>query len=139
MLAIVTATTGSGQVGWRSGFQGENPTTDAGLQGAARMLGLSSFRRRFSTGCDKTHVQAQPGPLASIASKPLSMEDMMASEDYWKDKRIGRRQVLFAWAIVVLLAAGAQFADMAYRANALGVGTDRAAATAAEENEVAAP
>lgn len=63
----------------------------------------------------------------------------MASEDYWKDKRIGRRQVLFAWAIVVLLAAGAQFADMAYRANALGVGTDRAAATAAEENEVAAP
>jgi len=66
----------------------------------------------------------------------------MVSEQYWKDKRIGRRQVLIAWAIVILLAAGAQtaqLAEIAYRGIACAVATDAPTAMAAKESYVVAP
>ena len=63
----------------------------------------------------------------------------MDTEEYWKDKRIGHRQVLFAWVIVILLALGAQFAEMAFRGLSLGVETDRFAATAMDGSKIAPP
>ncbi len=61
----------------------------------------------------------------------------MASREYWKDKRVSRRQVLFAWAMVTLLAAGAQFVDMAYRGLMAGIGSDALAATLADGSRMA--
>ena len=61
----------------------------------------------------------------------------MASSEYWKDKRVSRRQVLFAWAMVMLLAAGAQFADMAYRGLIAGAGPGSVTATVADDSRMA--
>jgi hypothetical protein len=42
----------------------------------------------------------------------------MVSDEYWKDKTVGRREVMFAWAIIALLAVGAHYVDLAHRASA---------------------
>jgi hypothetical protein len=51
----------------------------------------------------------------------------MASQEYWKDKRIDRRQVLFAWGLVIVLAAGAHYAELVYTAVTCDRGADYAA------------
>ena len=40
----------------------------------------------------------------------------MVSDEYWKEKTVGRQQVTFAWVMVALLAAGAHYADLLHRA-----------------------
>jgi len=55
----------------------------------------------------------------------------MASEDYWKEKRIETKHVFLAWATVILLAAGAYYAEMAYKV------IDCKAATSASRTDLA--
>lgn len=61
----------------------------------------------------------------------------MESQEYWKDKRIGRRQVLYAWVIMIVLALGAQCAEMTFRVLSIGLETSTLAATAVNDNPAA--
>ena len=61
----------------------------------------------------------------------------MASEEYWKDKRVEPRQVLFAWAMVIALAGGAHYGGIAYRAIKCATGGSALSAAASDSQKLA--
>lgn len=57
----------------------------------------------------------------------------MVSNEYWKDKAVGRRQVTFAWVTIALLAAGAHYVDLLHRAGACdGAAVNRSMASGSD-------
>ena len=74
---------------------------------------------------------------ALSASEIPSMEEKMASQEYWKDKRIDRKQVLFAWGLVIILAASAHYAELAYTAITCDRGTANHTATSDDRSHLA--